>query len=550
LDSSAKGQSQPEAAKDSSFFNQIGRQPGRQVERWTLPGNLVKNLIARILEDVAWEKEKGFLLLMLPEESQQNLAKTAAQVLARKTTRTIRSASLLYYSGKIRSLPSRKSNELLLIAGDGRRCALVAARLHSDPLPSLIATPAENTFDAFLTISRKALQAHAAKLADVFPGWTVRGEAAEALNASLPTHPHRLDWKVFDLEAALHSERELRENGQELAWARFGVELEEKLGLLFEPEHILQTFSDLLKLRLPYSYLEVSLLGNSLSLDSPQSEWVRNDTGYGGKLLTIILSPEFVRGLRWRRNPLVLTLENTAHCVKNTELLRVMDLRCGLLAPLRLGSYSHGVLKLFFQQEYQITSRLQQWISTCAVILHRSLMRAQLYQKAQRMATIDGLTGLYNHRYFMEQLSLEYQRARRYRNWLSLIIVDIDYFKQYNDTNGHLAGDKVLRKVAQTIRNCVREMDLVARYGGEEFALLLPEINVENGMIVAEKIRREVETQRFANERKQPNGNLTISLGVAQNSHHLKNPHEMFNMADAALYRAKLEGRNRCAFAK
>ena len=337
---------------------------------------------------------------------------------------------------------------------------------------------------------------------------------------------------------------------RELAWTHFGFILEEKLGELLEPEAILQEFSAQLKVRLPYDYLEVVIRRNSSLDDIEPLSWVRNDTGYGGKLLTIILTEDFFRGLHRRRNPLILQAGNASAVVENPDLLRIMNLESGILIPLNQGRGSRGVLALYFQRGTHFTSELRNWLKICGSILYRALKRAAQYQKAQKMATIDGLTGLYNHRYFMDQFSKEFTRARRYRNWLSLIIVDVDFFKHYNDNNGHLAGDRALKKIAAAIRSCVREIDLVARWGGEEFALLLPEINVENGMIVAEKIRREIEALRFNNERKQPNGNLTVSLGVAQNSQHLKNHREMFNLADIALYRAKQEGRNRCAFAK
>jgi diguanylate cyclase (GGDEF)-like protein len=336
---------------------------------------------------------------------------------------------------------------------------------------------------------------------------------------------------------------------RELGWTRFAFELEEKLASLQDNEMILHAFADHLKGKLAYDYLEVSLQPNS-NCDVQPAEWVRNDTGYGGKLLSLILAPEFMHGLRWRRRPLVVDVDDPQVLVKNPELLHIMDLNCGLLIPLCQGTCAHGVMKLFFRDQIRFDAETQKWLLTSAGILYRSLRRATLYVKAQKMATIDGLTGLYNRRYFMEQLAKEFVRSRRYRNWLSLIIVDIDYFKNYNDANGHLAGDKVLQRVARAIRENVREIDLVARWGGEEFVLLLPEISGENGMVVAEKIRRGVEAQRFKNERKQPNRQLTISLGVAQNSISVKNHLEMFNQADAALYRAKLEGRNRCVFAK
>ena len=331
---------------------------------------------------------------------------------------------------------------------------------------------------------------------------------------------------------------------------QFFFKLEEKLGGLQKPEETLQAFSDQLKARISYDYLEISFLTDSFEEDVEPANWVRNDTGLGGKLLSIILKERFLRGLTRRRSALAVTPQKFESIIDNPELLRVMELQRGILIPLVLGSRTHGVMKLFFRRKLNFDAQMREWLITSGAMLSRSLIRSWRYLAAEKMATIDGLTGLYNHRYFMDQLRKEFTRARRYRNWLSLILIDIDNFKHYNDTNGHLAGNKVLIKIAKTIRKSVREMDLVARWGGEEFALLLPEINAKNGMIVAEKIRKEVENQRFRNEHKQPEGNLTISLGVAENSAKLKNYLELFNRADEALYHAKRSGKNRCASAK
>lgn len=336
----------------------------------------------------------------------------------------------------------------------------------------------------------------------------------------------------------------------EQSWSAFGFKLEEKLGDLLEPTETLQIFSDLLKAQLPYDYLEIAYLPEALPKDAEPSIWVRNDTDYGGKLLSIILENQFIRGLPRRRQPVVVRIENCHHIIENPDLLNIMELPRGILVPLIHHRRTIGVIKLFFHRKLRIGKTEQKWLLICAGILQRALTRAWHYQAAQKMATVDGLTGLYNHRYFMEQLKKEFTRARRYKNWLSLILIDIDFFKHYNDANGHLAGDRVLRKVAHTIKKSVREMDIVARWGGEEFALLLPENNAQKGMIVAEKIRRGVEALRFRNEKAQPNGKLTISLGVAENSPDLKNYREMFKRADAALYHAKHQGRNRCASAK
>ncbi len=333
-------------------------------------------------------------------------------------------------------------------------------------------------------------------------------------------------------------------------WTLFGFELEERLGDLFPVEETLNIFSDILKNQVPYDYLEIMMLPGSQGDDAEPSNWVRNDTGYGGKLLSIILNDRFIHGLPRRRQPAVISLEKCNATVTNPELLRVMELHRGILIPVLQGNRAQGVIMLFFQKQRTFDAETKRWLMISAQILYRALNRSERFFAAKKMATIDGLTGLYNHSYFMGQLQKEFTRARRYRNWLSLIMIDIDHFKEYNDNNGHLAGDRVLIRVAQTIKKSVREMDLVARWGGEEFALLLPEINLKNGMIVAEKIRKGVESQRFRNEKQQPSGKLTISLGVAENSSSLKTYRDMFKKADSALYQAKHEGRNRCAFVK
>jgi diguanylate cyclase (GGDEF)-like protein len=129
---------------------------------------------------------------------------------------------------------------------------------------------------------------------------------------------------------------------------------------------------------------------------------------------------------------------------------------------------------------------------------------------------------------------------------LALIMVDLDHFKEYNDANGHLAGDRVLVKVAELVQSSVREIDLVARYGGDEFALILPENDARQGLIVAEKVRKVIEEYPFDNEVCVPGGTLTISLGISDNSQDVKSAQDMIEIADQALYWVKRHGGNRC----
>jgi diguanylate cyclase (GGDEF)-like protein len=163
------------------------------------------------------------------------------------------------------------------------------------------------------------------------------------------------------------------------------------------------------------------------------------------------------------------------------------------------------------------------------------------------MAERDGLTDLYNHRHFRESLDREIARADRDKNPLSLIIIDLDYFKNYNDSNGHLAGDKLLHQCGQILKDSVRGSDLVARYGGEEFVLILPNADGDNASQLAERIREQISEFPFQGRESQPTGMLTASLGVATYPHDGATANDLIDSADQALYKAKEAGRNKVA---
>ena len=166
-------------------------------------------------------------------------------------------------------------------------------------------------------------------------------------------------------------------------------------------------------------------------------------------------------------------------------------------------------------------------------------------EEAVRLSYTDDLTGIYNHRFFIEQLTLEVERQRRYSTPLSLLMIDIDYFKHYNDTNGHLAGDQVLKAIAILIQRGVRQSDIIARYGGEEFTAILINAGREKALEIAERVRRNVADTRFPNESAQPNKDLTVSVGVATFFTPTSTLTDLIRAADHALYRAKKNGRNR-----
>jgi diguanylate cyclase (GGDEF)-like protein len=170
-------------------------------------------------------------------------------------------------------------------------------------------------------------------------------------------------------------------------------------------------------------------------------------------------------------------------------------------------------------------------------------IEAAYHDEIYRLTTMDGLTQIYNRRYFEESLEREVSRSRRYERVLSLVMFDIDHFKQVNDKFGHLAGDYVLKQLASTVRTKIRREDVFARYGGEEFGVLLPEVDLGGAKQLAEKLRKLVDKQRFEFD-KHPIP-VTVSLGVATLSPEHREPGDLVRSADAKLYEAKLQGRNR-----
>jgi len=161
----------------------------------------------------------------------------------------------------------------------------------------------------------------------------------------------------------------------------------------------------------------------------------------------------------------------------------------------------------------------------------------------ERLSVTDALTGLYNRRHLMGTLANEVQRSRRLRRTFSVLLADVDHFKHYNDTHGHLAGDAALVKTAEILRKMTRAVDSVARYGGEEFVVMLLETTIATAAIVAERIRARVAAEEFGG------GRMTITIGAAEYPTHGDTPEELIAGADRAMYLAKGAGRDRVMIA-
>lgn len=177
--------------------------------------------------------------------------------------------------------------------------------------------------------------------------------------------------------------------------------------------------------------------------------------------------------------------------------------------------------------------------------LQNSCAELESTNKALREITLkDGLTGLYNQRYLKEIIDIELNRSRRHDRTFSILFCDIDFFKQYNDANGHILGDKALEHFSQLVVNRLRMTDFASRYGGEEFVLLLPETGKHEAAILANDLCQIIYENKFEGESTQPNGRLTVSIGISSFPADGDTEDKLLNSADKALYQAKLNGRN------
>jgi len=224
------------------------------------------------------------------------------------------------------------------------------------------------------------------------------------------------------------------------------------------------------------------------------------------------------------------------------------NIRCELAVPLVNKGSVVGVLNLESTSLNAFSEEDRHVVEIVAAQIAQILAKALLYDELATMAVTDGLTGLFNHRQFFTRLEAEFKRADRYTYPLSLIMIDIDFFKNFNDTYGHMQGDKVLNSIASIITQTMRETDVVARYGGEEFAVILPLCHESTAMEVAERLRASIESANLGGDRESPP--LTISVGVCSAPKDASTYEELVKRADDAMYHSKRMGRNLCTLWK
>ncbi|MEW6001404.1 MAG: diguanylate cyclase [Nitrospirota bacterium] len=238
---------------------------------------------------------------------------------------------------------------------------------------------------------------------------------------------------------------------------------------------------------------------------------------------------------------------------KNERLLvtRKPTYRTGsfISIPLKVGEKTIGVLNISDKVSGDVFSKedislLHSFASYAAIALERS-MYYSLSGHLRELSVTDSLTGLFNRRYFEERLFEELQRSERHALSFSLAMIDIDDFKLFNDTEGHLAGDEVLKNIAKISKDSLRVIDVIARFGGEEFAVIMPQTEKDEAFLVAERIRKSIKERLPCFWKIFPKKNITISIGVATFPIDGKDRKELIRNADKALYRGKMEGKDK-----
>jgi diguanylate cyclase (GGDEF)-like protein len=224
---------------------------------------------------------------------------------------------------------------------------------------------------------------------------------------------------------------------------------------------------------------------------------------------------------------------------------KLKELGIFIIAPVMYAERVQGIIatgeKLYTSEFTQTDFEL---FHVLVNIISISIENSLHYEAVKNLSLTDEMTNLHNYRSFISRLKEEINRAKRNKSDISLVILDIDHFKNYNDTLGHQAGDEALREVGKVLRKTVRDEDIVSRYGGEEFCIIFPGIAKEGIQSLGERIRIKIEKHKFYKEKVQPTGQLTISLGGATYPKDANDMHTLIQKADEALYRAKHLGRN------
>lgn len=235
---------------------------------------------------------------------------------------------------------------------------------------------------------------------------------------------------------------------------------------------------------------------------------------------------------------------NAADDSKHTIRLSDDDPHGHVIIPLKTIDSVIGVLFLYLEPDFEVDDVLMQMLSTIGNQLGVALDNACHYEEVKMQSLHDPLTGLANRRLMAIELERNIAASKRFKRPFSVMMLDIDFFKDYNDTLGHAAGDKLLMSLADIVLVELREVDLVVRYGGEEFLVILPETETAEAVATADRIRRKIMNTEFQYNKKHPPRHVTVSFGVSSFTDSVSGDSELIALADKALYEAKESGRN------
>ncbi len=263
------------------------------------------------------------------------------------------------------------------------------------------------------------------------------------------------------------------------------------------------------------------------------------------------------------RMPKMTGIELLGEIKKMTELTQfiIMTSHASVdnsIAALKKGAFDY-ILKPFDDLEVVVDAANRAIANLSAIREQQYLLNTlsrqneelgTLNKKFRELAIRDGLTGLFNHRHGEDRLADEVDRARKFNRNLSLLFIDLDNFKFFNDKHGHLAGDEVLHSLGKLMSGATRDSDTLARWGGEEFIIIAPETNEQQACQLAETIRKLVAAYAFPHADQQPLGHVSLSIGVATMSDGIANAEQLLKLADKAVYKAKESGRDRTVFCR
>jgi diguanylate cyclase (GGDEF)-like protein len=242
--------------------------------------------------------------------------------------------------------------------------------------------------------------------------------------------------------------------------------------------------------------------------------------------------------------PLHLAKE-TIQKYQNDPIIQLLKSEELVVVPLKAKDKVNGIIVAdnFINKE-PITKDDIRMLTMLANQAGLAIENSQLYEKTVTRTHTDHLTDLWNHGYFQYIFQTELEKAKAAKTPLSLIMMDIDDFKIYNDALGHQAGDKILKELAMLLKNRSRKMDYVCRYGGEEFTIILPQTDKKEAFLIAERLRENIQNHPFIHEEILPNKKLTVSLGISTSPEDGSLPSELISSSDKALYQAKNKGKN------